>query len=69
MAKTSQRGGGWTVMLNEQNAVTPRESVALQLTGVWPTAKVLPDAGAQPTVTGAVPPVLVGSVSVSSAFP
>jgi hypothetical protein len=48
-----------TVTLNEQFAVFPATSVAVQLTGVVPFAKVVPDGGMQTTVT--VP----GQVSVA----
>jgi hypothetical protein len=41
-----------TVTVNEQEAVFPAASVAVQLTVVVPTGKGLPEGGVQVTLTG-----------------
>ena len=51
----------FTVTVNEQVAVLPPASVAVQLTGVVPFGKAEPEAGVQATVTP-------GQLSVAVAF-
>ena len=48
-------------MLNTQVAVCPQASLAVQVTVVVPTGKVLPEGGLQTTVTGGQPPLVVGA--------
>ena len=52
--------GGFTVMLNTHVAVCPQASLAVQVTVVVPTGKVLPEGGLQTTVTGGQPPLVAG---------
>jgi hypothetical protein len=46
--------------LNEQLAVVPRASVAVQTTTVLPSGKTLPEGGAHTTLNGGQLPVTVG---------
>src|SRR5687767_13188816 len=56
-------GGCWstTVMLNEQVARSPRESVAVQVTVLTPTGKAEPEGGLQTIVTAPMPLLGTGS--------
>jgi hypothetical protein len=59
---------GCTLTVNPADAVLPRASLAVQVTGVVPTAKVEPEAGVQ--VTGTLPEtrsVAVGAGQVTTA--
>ncbi len=55
------RPSSFTVTVKEQESVFPAASVAVQLTVVGPTGKVLPDAGEQDTVTPGKLSVAVGA--------
>src|SRR4051794_19675949 len=55
-----------SVTLNAQAAWRPAASLALQLTDVVPSGNVDPDAFAQVTFTGAVPPVTAGGSNVTA---
>lgn len=55
--KNSGPGGGNTVMVNVQVALLPQASLALQVTILLPTGKVLPLGGLQVTVPPPHPPV------------
>lgn len=57
--------GGVTSTGNEQDPACPFDAVAVHCTVVDPTAKLDPDAGVQLTLTGATPPVGVGTVNVT----
>jgi hypothetical protein len=59
------RGGSRTKTDVVQLAETLRASVAVHVTRVVPPANRLPDTGVQASVTGAVPPVVVGEPNVT----
>src|SRR5262249_53527441 len=61
-------GGGSTFTENEHEAECPAVSVALQVTGVDPTANADPDVCEQLVVTGGLPPLEVGAANVTTAL-